>query len=183
MTTTVRTASAADMTAFADLVNPYIEQTTINFRTLPQTPQDWAADWERLHEWYPWLVASSGSAIVGIAYATPWNARSAYDWSAEATVYVARDAQRTGVGRALFQRLLEVLDMQGYRSTIGVIALPNAGSVGLHERMGFMRAGTLRSVGHKMGEWRDVGFWQRVVGAPDDPPSTLRAVAEVAGAG
>ena len=178
----IRPAAADDMPSFAAVVNPYIEKTSINFRMAPQSADDWAADWEKLHEWYPWLVAEIDDEIAGIAYAGPWKARNAYDWCAEATVYVAETAHRRGVGRALYDRLLGILDDQGYRSTVGVIALPNAASVGLHEAAGFVHAGTLRSVGHKMGEWRDVGFWQRVTGGDGDAPPTLRTVAEVSGA-
>ena len=40
----------------------------------------------------------------------------------------------------------------------------NEGSVRLHERFGFVYLGTLERVGYKLGAWRDVGSWQRLVG-------------------
>ena len=78
----VRPAADGDWAAVAALVNPYIETTTINFRTAPQTPADWSADWCRHRERYLWLVAAvaDGAAderVVGVAYAGPWKPREA----------------------------------------------------------------------------------------------------------
>jgi len=61
----------------------------------------------------------------------------------------------------LLTRLIETLAAQGFVSAIGAIALPNEPSVGLHEALGFVQTGTYREVGFKLGEWIDVGLWQR----------------------
>ena len=42
----------------------------------------------------------------------------------------------------------------------GGIALPNAPSVALHERLGFRKVAHFEQVGHKLGRWVDVGYWQ-----------------------
>jgi len=73
----VRPAQVADMPAFCDLVNHYIETTTINFRSEPQAPEEWHDDWKRQQERYPWLVATANDEVVGIAYASPWKPRRA----------------------------------------------------------------------------------------------------------
>ena len=33
--------------------------------------------------------------------------------------------------------------------------------MGLHESLGFAKLGVYPAVGHKLGEWHDVGWWQR----------------------
>lgn len=157
----IRPATAADMKAVCEIVNHYIETTTVNFRTEPQTPEEWTADLLRLQDRYPWLVADLESVVVGIAYATPWKARSAYSWTAESTVYTSRRHQRLGVGSALYTRLLECIEAQGFKSVVAVIGLPNDPSVRLHESLGYIHRGTLRAAGFKQDEWHDVGFWQR----------------------
>ncbi len=43
---------------------------------------------------------------------------------------------------------------------IGGIALPNAASVALHQRLGFVQVAQFRETGHKFGRWIDVGYWQ-----------------------
>lgn len=54
-----------------------------------------------------------------------------------------------GVGRALYERLLPLLAELGYFQAFAGIALPNAGSVGLHEAVGFEALGVYRNVGFK----------------------------------
>jgi len=175
MTWQVRPAREPDMQAFADVVNHYIQTTAINFRDRLQTAEDWRTEWLPRHERYPWLVAEQGGLIGGIAYASPWSQRAAYDWQVEVTVYV-RDGQRgQGLGRSLYGLLLQTLVAQGFRSAMAGIALPNAASVALHESFGFRHVGTVERAGYKLGAWHDVGLWRRWHG-PDDgePPPTLR---------
>jgi phosphinothricin acetyltransferase len=176
---TVRAAQEADLPAVCALINGYIRTTAVNFRTQPQAVEEWRGDWQQFHERYPWLVATRAGGLAGVAYAGPWKARNAYDWCAEVTVYVAPEAHRQGVGRALYGRLLRTLDAQGYRTEVGVIALPNAPSVALHEACGFAHAGTLRRVGHKLGGWHDVGFWQRQTDSAGRPPGPILPVVAV----
>jgi len=90
----IRRATEADMPAVCTIVNHYIETSTVNFRTEPQEPQEWTDDLVRLRERYPWLVAEVDGEVAGIAYAGPWKARNAYDWTAESTVYVSPRHQR-----------------------------------------------------------------------------------------
>jgi hypothetical protein len=53
---------------------------------------------------------------------------------------------------------------------------------GLHRSLGFTLGGTLKRLGYKRGEWRDVSYWQRFNGPDDDsPPSPIKPVREVAG--
>ena len=39
----------------------------------------------------------------------------------------------------------------------------------MHERLGFVHAGTIREAGFKFGRWLDVGFWQLVLDTPAAP--------------
>jgi len=41
--------------------------------------------------------------------------------------------------------------------------LPNDSSVRVHERFGFRLAGLYKQIGFKLGEWRDVGYWQMML--------------------
>lgn len=43
----------------------------------------------------------------------------------------------------------------------------NAGSIAIHKKFGFTVAGQLRSVGYKMGDWRDTLIMQRQLGDGD----------------
>ncbi len=175
----IRLANEADLEQFAEIVNHYIETTAINFHDRPQSEQDWEVTWQVLHERYPFIVADKDGVLGGIAYASPWKLRGSYDWTCEVTVYVRVGHERQGIGRALSARMLEILEAQGYRAVIAVIALPNDASVALHQALGFEHAGTLKNLGYKLDEWRDVSFWQRNSGDPSTPPEPIKPVSEV----
>lgn len=177
----IRLATEADLEQFAEIVNHYIENTTINFHVRPLSEDDWEATWQVLHERYPFLVAMEGDLVKGIAWASPWKLRGAYDWTAEVSVYVRNGHEGQGIGRDLCSRMLEIMDMQGYHAIVAVIALPNEASVALHQSLGFELGGTLKRLGYKNGQWRDVSYWQRLhANADDSAPPALKLVSEVA---
>ena len=111
---------------------------------------------------HAWLAAEIGGAVVGYAYGSPHRTRAAYASSCDVAVYVDPAHGRQGVGRALYAKLLVALG-EKYHAAFAGIALPNEASVGLHEAMGFVPVGIYREVGWKMGGWRDVGWWQRLL--------------------
>ncbi|CAM5486397.1 hypothetical protein RLIN73S_06583 [Rhodanobacter lindaniclasticus] len=51
------------------------------------------------------------------------------------------DAQRRGIARRLYGVLLDAMRLQGLTQAVGVITLPGAASVAMHEAMGFTPAG------------------------------------------
>jgi L-amino acid N-acyltransferase YncA len=68
--------------------------------------------------------------------------------------------------------VVEAARRQGLRTLLAGIALPNASSIALFERLGFRPCGVLPSVGYKHGAWRDVGYWALHLGegAPGPAP-------------
>ena len=89
----------------------------------------------------------------------------------DVAVYIGEGQRRTGLGRALYTALFEILVRQGYFKAYAGVALPNPASVGLHEAMGFTPVGIYRGVGYKLGAWRDVGWWQLALQAERVEPS------------
>ena len=110
-----------------------------------------------------WLVVEADGAVAGYAYGSPHRDRAAYSSSCDVAVYVDPAHARQGLGRALYAHLLPLLAAAGYHAAFAGIALPNEASVGLHEAMGFTPVGIYREVGWKLGGWRDVGWWQRLL--------------------
>jgi phosphinothricin acetyltransferase len=180
---TVRLLREADLDAVRDIVNWAIETTHYNFHTTPLRTEDWRVLWTEGREQYPWLVAESDGEPAGVAYAGRYKVRRAYDWSVETTVYVSHRHHRRGVGMALYDALLPILAAQGFHTAIGVIALPNPGSVALHERCGFVAAGETPRVGWKFDRWVGIGNWQKMLQdethAPTPPLSVSDALARL----
>ena len=114
----------------------------------------------------PFLVATAGERIVGYAYAGPYRTRSAYRYTLEDSIYVATEAARRGVGRALLARLIERCDALGYRQMVAVVGdSDNQASIRLHVALGFERVGIQPAVGFKHGRWVDSILMQRTLGA------------------
>ncbi len=157
----IRDATVADASAIAAIYNHYVVHTIVTFETAVVADDDIA---ERIAATtgggYPWLVAEDAGAVVGYAYATQWNRRSAYRHSTESSVYLAPGAAGRGLGTALYGELIPRLAAAGIHVVIGGIALPNDASVALHEKVGMRKVAHFCQVGHKFGEWIDVGYWQ-----------------------
>jgi phosphinothricin acetyltransferase len=158
----IRLATAADAQAIAAIYRPYVEGSPISFELeAPDTAEMARRIVGSEPGLYPWLVAEQDGRIVGFANSSPFRTRRAYRWCVETGIYVDRDSCGRGLGRALLGRLLELLERQGFVLAISAIALPNEASVRLHEALGFAHSGTYSGVGFKLGEWLDVGLWQK----------------------
>jgi L-amino acid N-acyltransferase YncA len=157
----IRDARVDDAEAIASIYNHYVLTTSISFEETEVAAIDMAGRVADVQAGgLPWLVAEIDGVIAGYAYASKWRVRHAYRFSAETSVYLAHEAAGKGIGGALYRVLLERLRAGGYHLAIGGIALPNAASVALHEKMGFEKVAHFGEVGFKFGQWTDVGYWQ-----------------------
>jgi len=160
--TQIRSASETDAEAIARIYEHYVLHTSISFEEQPVSPAEMS---ERIREVasnaLPWLVAEQAQRIVGYALAVKWKARSAYRHSVESSVYLDPVFTGQGFGTHLYRALLAMLRERSIHAVIGGIALPNAASIALHERLGFSKVAHFREVGYKFGQWVDVGYWQK----------------------
>ena len=119
----------------------------------------------------PYVVAEFGAEVAGYGYCGLYRTRSAYRYALEDSVYVRNDMLGRGVGGALLAELIRRSEALGYRQLVAVIGdSAHAASIGLHARHGFLRVGTLRSVGYKFGRWIDSVIMQRPLGSGDSMP-------------
>jgi phosphinothricin acetyltransferase len=175
---TIRLAAESDAAAMLAIYEPIVRQTIISFELEPPDEAEMRRRIATTLEHWPWLVCVSGADLLGYAYASQHRSRAAYRWAVDVSAYVHPSARRRGLGRALYTALLALLPLQGYTNAYAGIALPNPASVALHEAAGFEPVGVYRSVGFKLGAWRDVGWWQRSLAplpARPEPPIPLVA--------
>lgn len=161
LTTHIRPASTADAAPVCAIYNTYIAATTISFEEEAVTGQDMA---QRIADvgaaGLPWFVLEVEGKLAGYAYATKWRVRPAYRHSVESTIYLDQAFLGRGLGRVLYAALLDELRKRECHRVIGGIALPNEGSIGLHEHFGFRKVAHFTEVGMKFGRWIDVGYWE-----------------------
>ena len=156
MTNAIRRVETRDAAAVRDIYAPYVSDKATSFEVAVPSVEEMQRRIQSYGDRYPWLVFERDGIVLGHAYASSHHERQAYQWSVNVSVYVHADAHRSGLGRALYTALFDLLRRQGFVNAYGGITLPNPASVGLHESMGFTPVGVYKGVGYKFGRWHDV---------------------------
>src|SRR5437763_5603587 len=177
----IRLARADDGAAAARIYDPVVARTAISFELDPPRPVEMKRRIVTALAFAPWLVEERDGIVRGYAYASKHRERAAYQWSVDVGVYVDEEHRRSGVGKALYEKLFRLLRLQGFYSAHAGVTLPNAASVGLHEALGFRPVGVYRAVGYKLGAWHDVGWWQLALRDHAGDPPRPKTMAEAEG--
>ncbi len=159
----IRPATTADAAAIAAIYNHYVINTPVTFEEDAVTTEEMAGRITEVQQSTNWFVEVEDGKILGYAYAGKWKSRCAYRYAVESTVYLDKDATGRGLGTRLYRTLIDDLRARGLHSVIGGIALPNAASVALHEKLGFHKIGQFKEVGWKFEQWIDVGYWELIL--------------------
>ncbi|WP_439499314.1 GNAT family N-acetyltransferase [Bosea sp. (in: a-proteobacteria)] len=172
----IRDARPDDIPVLTAIYADAVRHGTASWELEPPSPGEMLRRFEALvADGYPYLVASRGEDILGYAYAGAYRPRPAYRSTVEDSIYLARQAQRMGLGRALLAALIAACEARGFRQMIAVIGDgtgASAASRRLHEQAGFHLVGVARSVGYKHGRWLDQMLMQKDLGEGDrTPPS------------
>jgi L-amino acid N-acyltransferase YncA len=172
MTACIRLATPDDASGIHAIYAPIVRDTVISFEVEPPTVEETCERISSITRTHPWLVCDDAGIIAGYAYAGAHQARAAYQWAANVSIYNHPAYHRRGLGRALYGALFELLRRQGMRQACAGITLPNEASVGLHEALGFKPVGIYSDIGYKFGAWHAVGWWQMPLTRTDGPPSS-----------
>lgn len=179
---TVRLAVPEDAAALADIYAPYVQSTAITCEYEMPTVEEFARRIAHTRERYPYLVAELGGRPVGYAYVGPLNARQAYDWSVETSIYLSRDVQHQGLGGRLHAVLKDCVAAMGMTNMCALIAVPHGAddeyltrnSQDFHTHMGYRLVGTFDRCAQKFGRWYDMCWMELVlrVRVPNMPEPT-----------
>jgi len=159
----IRPARMEDAPTLAAIYAPAVLNGTASFEIEPPSAAEMAQRLMKVksHGW-PWLVHVTMGKVDGYAYVTQFRDRPAYRYCGETSVYVAPDAQRTGIGKALLMAASSAARTAGFRQLIAVIGdSGNNASISLHASCGFERAGLLKQIGEKFGKPLDIVMMQR----------------------
>lgn len=171
MTALFRFAVAADCGVLAEIYRPYVENSLISLELVAPDVGEFGRRMAEISAFYPYIVYEDGGRVTGYAYATAFNPRPGYGYSATASVYLSEGERGRGVGSALYRRLLALLRAQGLRSVYAIITLPNPASERMQGSFGFERVAVLERVGYKLGKWCDVGWFVKSLGAFVEEPA------------
>ncbi len=130
-----------------------MRETAVSFEGEPPTPAEMAERIAAATRTHALVVLEDDDRIVDYAYDGPYQAREAYRFSCEVSVYVEQERRRTGSGGALYEALFKRRAARGYLMAVARMTLPNEASAGLHRAMGFEPVGVYRRIGCA---WHDV---------------------------
>jgi L-amino acid N-acyltransferase YncA len=169
---TIRPATDDDLPAVAAIYNHEIANSIATFDLEPPTLTYWH---ERLASDHPGdhlLVAVDGDGhVLGYAYSWSYRPRPAYNSTRETSVYLDPRARGQGIGKLLYRALFKAMADSGVHTAVALVALPNPGSIALHESVGFEYVGTMREVGYKFNKHIDTAWYQKMLDAGSHEPT------------
>jgi L-amino acid N-acyltransferase YncA len=166
----LRATAESDIEAIQRIYAHHVLTGLATFEETPPDADEMRRRWRAIADLdLPHIVATSGGAIAGFAYAGPYRPRSAYRFAVEDSIYLDPAFQGRGIGRSLLAMLIEQSTKLGKRQMIAVIGdSANAASIGVHRSLGFQDTGVFRAIGFKFGRWVDTVLMQRALGPGGD---------------
>lgn len=157
--------------AILGILNEAIENSTAIYDYKPRSPES-MVEWFKVKEQghFPVIgVESHEGELLAFASYGKFRAWPAFKYTVEHSVYVHRDYRGRGLGSQLVRELIAQAKTQGIHVLVGGIDAYNANSIGLHQKLGFVNAGTIKQAGFKFGRWLDLAFYQLTLETPADP--------------
>lgn len=153
------------------ILNEAIVNSTALYDYVPRPPEAMAA-WfaaKRANRFPVVGAVDASGQLLGFASWGTFRAFPAYKYTVEHSVYVHHAHRGQGLGKGLILELVRRARAADLHALMGCIDAGNGGSIALHERLGFVHAGTFRQVGFKFGRWLDAAFYQLLLDTPAAP--------------
>lgn len=182
----IRAAAPSDAPRLLEIYAPYVRETAITFEyTVPSLDEFRGRIEKTLRRW-PYLAAVADGRVIGYAYAAAFKERAAYAWSAELSIYTARDAHGRGAGRALYEALERCLSEQGVHNVNACIATPQTDdeylthdSIHFHAHMGYRVVGEFSRCACKFGRWYNMTWMEKHLLPHEPNPAPVKPFDEV----
>ncbi|KHK57917.1 acetyltransferase [Ralstonia sp. A12] len=164
-------SEAEHASAILEILNEAIVNSTALYDYVPRPPQameTWFA--AKRAGGFPVVGAVDGTGkLLGFASWGTFRAFPAYKYTVEHSVYVHHACRGRKLGERLLRELIRRAKEKQVHVLVGCIDAANAASIGLHARLGFVHAGTVKEAGFKFGRWLDAAFYQLNLQMPEQP--------------
>ncbi|WP_323739424.1 GNAT family N-acetyltransferase [Acinetobacter oleivorans] len=157
--------------AILDILNEAIINSTALYDYLPRS-QESMKNWfsVKKENGFPVIgIIDETNKLLGFASWGTFRAFPAYKYTVEHSIYIHHEHRGCGLSKILMQELIRRAQEAELHVLIGCIDATNQASIGLHEKMGFIHAGTFKQVGFKFGQWLDAAFYQLNLNTPQQP--------------
>jgi len=166
----IRMATVQDVPQILEIYRPYVENTAISFEYTVPSLEDFTLRFLEITVWFPWLVWEEDGQLLGYAYGSLPFERAAYQWCAEASIYLRQDAWGKGIGKKLYAALEDILRRQGYGKVYAIITTANAASVAFHKAVGYRETAVMPDCGYKFGAWYGTIWMEKALNTWQTPP-------------
>lgn len=171
----IRPASPDDAALLRLIYAPYIQETAITFEKTVPSLKEFRERIVHTLQQYPYLVCEENQEVVGYAYLSAFNPRSAYRHCAETSIYVKKNMRHHGVGKALYHAL------EKSAQSMGILNLNacnekkpdpflSLDSPHFHEHLGYTVVGRFHQCGFKFGRYYDMIWMEKMIGRHDKSP-------------
>src|SRR5262245_23780333 len=161
----IRTATANDAAAIAEIYNQGIEDRVATYETKPRSAEDQQAWLQSIAGRYPAVVAQIDGEIIGWAGAGPYRDRDCYRGIGEFSMYVSRDCRRRAVRDLLRAGVISEAERLGLWKLLSRIFPFNEASRALCRKHGFREVGVYEKHARLDGRWLDVVIVERLITA------------------
>jgi phosphinothricin acetyltransferase len=159
----LRLATLDDAEAIREIYNLEVTTSTVTFDLVPRSLEDQRA-WQAARSGaHAVLVAEVDGAVAGFGSLSKWRDRPAYSTTVEDSIYIHRDHQGQGLGKALLAELVATATAHGFHACMARIVGGHEASIALHRACGFEVVGTEKEVGRKFNRWLDVVLMERML--------------------
>ena len=176
----IREALLKDAEEIIDIYRPYVLETAITFEYEVPAVEEMEKRIREREGRYPFLVAEENERVLGYAYLSPFKERSAYDWSAETSIYLDFTLRGKGYGTVLLNALEKEAGKMNLLSLDACIAVPSEESRYLtdqsrrfHEKRGYKTVAHFPFSGYKFGTWFDIIWMEKEIGEHTTTPKKV----------
>ncbi len=158
----IRELKEEDIPVILDWYNDYIKNGVQTFEIQPLSLEAFRERVHRIISSYPFLILED-KGMKGYAYLDHFNAREAYDATADVSIYLKPGESGKGYGTILMNAIMEAGKKRGYKTLMSLITEGNTASEHLHEKCGFTCYARFPKLGYKFNKWLGVSFWLKQI--------------------
>lgn len=154
----IRKAEIKDLKELLDIYNYEVKNGVATLDLEAKTLGEWE-QWFYSHNInnHPLFVYEIENKVVGYASLSSYREKEAFKSTVELSIYIDKDYRKKGIASALMEFILDEAkkDIRTH-TVVSVITSGNKASEKLHKKFGFEFCGTIKEVGVKFEEYRDI---------------------------
>ena len=160
----IRTIEEKDVKQCLEIYNYYIENTCFTLEEEKLSLEDFKKRCDNILKKYPFIVLENDKKkIIGYAYLSTFNSRSAYRKTADLSIYVSKNHLHEHIGIMLLKEIEKLACKYDIANIISIVTSENDNSVNFYLKNGFVLEGTIHDVAIKFGKVISVYYLKKAL--------------------